>query len=175
MFPMRDFVIMAPVNTITDKPDWQRKVSDEAIVAKWRAEILKPNPPNLAPKPLPTELVAMTTGTNTHESNDVRADSNDSQRPALVTAQTVPPRMFDWVIAEIKYKAKCSKQFNYIEALDGVWQSDTLVGEGLRQALEKAVRSLKNVPEVGFSLDYPPTHHERKLAPPRFTDNWRWG
>ncbi|KAL8958816.1 MAG: hypothetical protein Q9183_005763, partial [Haloplaca sp. 2 TL-2023] len=143
MFPTRDFVIMELVNTITDKPDWQRKVFDEAIVVKWRAEILDPNPPNLAP----SEPEAKTTGTNTNGSNDVRSDASTGQRPAHIIAPAVSPRMFDWVIAEVKYKAKCFKQFNFIEALDGVWQSDTLVGQGLRQALEKAVKPLEEVPE----------------------------
>ncbi len=30
------------INVITDKPEWTRKVFDEKIVAKWRAEALGP-------------------------------------------------------------------------------------------------------------------------------------
>ncbi|KAL8671587.1 MAG: hypothetical protein Q9168_003911 [Polycauliona sp. 1 TL-2023] len=56
--------------------------------------------------------------------------------------------MFDWVIAEVRYKAEVFKQFNYIEALDGVWKSDTAIGDKLRRALEQAVRPLEDIPEI---------------------------
>lgn len=29
------------MNTITDKPEWDRKVLDETIVAKWKEEAMK--------------------------------------------------------------------------------------------------------------------------------------
>ena len=35
---VRERNMMQVVNAITDKPDWRRKVFDETIIAKWRAE-----------------------------------------------------------------------------------------------------------------------------------------
>lgn len=37
---VRERNMMQVINAITDKPDWRRKVFDEAIIAKWRAEAL---------------------------------------------------------------------------------------------------------------------------------------
>ncbi|KAL8658464.1 MAG: hypothetical protein Q9202_007558 [Teloschistes flavicans] len=55
--------------------------------------------------------------------------------------------MVDWAIAEVKYKAKLSTEIDCIEALDGIWKSDTIVKEELRRALMKAVQPLEDVPE----------------------------
>ena len=35
---LREKRMMAFINEITDKPDWERKVFDEGIVAKWKSE-----------------------------------------------------------------------------------------------------------------------------------------
>lgn len=56
--------------------------------------------------------------------------------------------MVDWAIAEVKYKPNLFNQFDCIEALDGIWKSDTIVPDELRAALEKAVQPLENIPEV---------------------------
>ncbi|KAL3461167.1 hypothetical protein BJX64DRAFT_289546 [Aspergillus heterothallicus] len=36
----REILMMRAMNAITDKPDWDKKVCDNAITAKWRAELL---------------------------------------------------------------------------------------------------------------------------------------
>ncbi|KAL0573725.1 hypothetical protein V5O48_008221, partial [Marasmius crinis-equi] len=38
--PVREQTMIAMINEITDKPEWDRKVNDETIVAKWRSEAL---------------------------------------------------------------------------------------------------------------------------------------
>jgi hypothetical protein len=38
--PVREFAMLSVMETLTDKPDWYRKVFDEEIVAKWRKEAL---------------------------------------------------------------------------------------------------------------------------------------
>ncbi|KAL8756240.1 MAG: hypothetical protein Q9199_003062 [Rusavskia elegans] len=151
VLPMRDYVIMELVNTITDKSDWQRKVLDEAIVAKWRAEILDSNPPEGTSRSTPsTVLAAKLTRIDAADgtSNMSGAELSGSQWSARHSTMDVSPRMFDWVIAEVKYKAEVFTQLNCIEALDGVWKSDTCVSEGLRKALEEAVRPLEDIPEA---------------------------
>ncbi|KAL8728685.1 MAG: hypothetical protein Q9166_005249 [cf. Caloplaca sp. 2 TL-2023] len=124
---------MELVNTITDKPDWQRKVFDDVIVAKWRAEALTPKSLRGTPKASPEAGSA--------------GEGGGSQSSTSRGEVEVSPRMLDWVIAEVKYKADIFKQFNCIEALDGVWKSDTIVDEKLRIALEDAVRPLEDVPD----------------------------
>ncbi|KAG9935969.1 hypothetical protein KCV05_g1814, partial [Aureobasidium melanogenum] len=37
---VRERNMMQVINAITDKPDWRRKVLDETIIAKWRAEAI---------------------------------------------------------------------------------------------------------------------------------------
>lgn len=163
---MRDYVIMELVNTITDKSDWQRKVLDEAIVAKWRAETLDSNPPEGTQGSTPAPvLAAKLTRTDTADgtSNMSGSDLSGSQWSARHSTMDVSPRMFDWVIAEVKYKAEVFTQLNCIEALDGVWKCDTCVSEGLRKALEKAVRPLEDIPEVGFHSSISRSHfHARE-------------
>ncbi|KAL8993369.1 MAG: hypothetical protein Q9169_006402 [Polycauliona sp. 2 TL-2023] len=118
VLPLRDYVIMELVNTITDKPEWHVKVFDDGIVKKWRVEVLDSDGLDDVPESAPAN-----------------------------TAMEVSARMFDWVIAEVRYKADIFKQYHYIEALDGVWKSDTAISDKLRKALEQAVRPLEDVPE----------------------------
>ena len=40
LLPMREVAMMLLMDRLTDKPNWNEKVFDEAIVAKWRAEAL---------------------------------------------------------------------------------------------------------------------------------------
>jgi hypothetical protein len=37
-YTLRELRMVNFINQVTDKPDWQRKVFDEAIIAKWRKE-----------------------------------------------------------------------------------------------------------------------------------------
>lgn len=40
---LREIGMMAVMNELTDKPDWERKVFDEEIAAKWKSEALEKN------------------------------------------------------------------------------------------------------------------------------------
>jgi hypothetical protein len=40
LLPVREVFMMAIMNSLTDKPNWERKVFDEDIVARWRREAL---------------------------------------------------------------------------------------------------------------------------------------
>ncbi|KAL8676384.1 MAG: hypothetical protein Q9224_007293 [Gallowayella concinna] len=79
---------------------------------------------------------------------DYRVEVGGRKSPACVVEEKILLRMVDWAIAEVKYKAKILKQIDCIEALDGVWKSDTIINEELRTALDVAVWSLEDVPEV---------------------------
>ena len=50
-------------------------------------------------------------------------------------------------IAELRYKAELFGRSNYVEALDGIFKSDTIIPEDLRHALLEAVVPLDDVPE----------------------------
>ncbi|KAJ5141692.1 hypothetical protein N7476_004450 [Penicillium atrosanguineum] len=39
LYTFREILMMRVMNTITDKPDWDRKVFDESITNKWRQEV----------------------------------------------------------------------------------------------------------------------------------------
>ncbi|KAL8834093.1 MAG: hypothetical protein Q9170_003929 [Blastenia crenularia] len=163
--PMREYMIMELVNTITDKPNWQEKVFDVAIVANWRAETLASKPSNGEPTTAlradePTDTNITNGGLNTPGS-----EFSDSQWSAYHAALDVSPRMFDWAVAEVRHKAKVFKQVSCVEALDGVWKSDTIIGEDVRKALERAVRPLEDVPAVSFDSNVPGHHDEQDWHP----------
>lgn len=156
VLPTREYTIIELVNTITDKPDWQRKVFDDAIVTRWRAEALAQNTLadtfKIKPETQSAEVVEGSIDTDRNVEDDRseagRSDSTSSLWPASHGRVDVSPRMVDWAIAEVKYKAGIFEHISCIEALDGVWKSDTFVDEKLRGALELAVRPLEDVPEV---------------------------
>ena len=73
----------------------------------------------------------------------------------------ISPKMVNWCIEELKYKTDVFRQFNCVEALDGVWKSDTIIPESLRLALLKATRPLEDVPEK--EKDWHPGSDEQVL------------
>ena len=58
----------------------------------------------------------------------------------------VSERMFEWSIEELRHKAVLFKERQLVEALDGVFKSDTIVPEDLRESLKQGVRPLEEVP-----------------------------
>ena len=174
LLPVREYTIMELVNVITDKPDWQRKVFDDEIVKKWRAEMLTPDEPRTEVGQAPTEAdhdiedtdddsgssaanVDDTEGSvgSASDSGSPARSANDSASSAWSADDGMPvdvsPRMVDWSIEETKYKAGVFEKSNCIEALDGVWKSDTAVAEDLKMALQAAVKPFEDVPDVSFS------------------------
>ena len=163
---------MEMVNTIMDKPDWERKVFDEAITAKWRKEFLAGS----AGPSSPSHPEASADNANDEENGgqqDVQQDDNASEgsAPSLTNNMSdgmseaafsvkfddtveISEKMVDWAINEAKYKAELSKKINCAEPLDGVWTSDTIVPEALKLELKDAVKPLENVQEVGITISF---------------------
>jgi hypothetical protein len=57
--------------------------------------------------------------------------------------------MVDWVIEELRFKAKIFQQKSAVSVYDGdVVKSDTIISEDIRQSLKAAVRSLEDVPDI---------------------------
>jgi hypothetical protein len=63
------------------------------------------------------------------------------------TGVDISSKMVDWCMAELRYKADVFRQTHCVETLDSVWKSDTLISEELRNALQRAVAPLMDVPE----------------------------
>ncbi|KAL8690651.1 MAG: hypothetical protein Q9218_003945 [Villophora microphyllina] len=145
--------------------DTRRKIyDDDAIVAKWRVEALATKLPKnnceAVAKYEPAEEPTNTDSIEHIASETVNSRDDDLERCVDYRAAEVSPRMFDWAIAEVKYKAQLFKQINYVEALDGVWKSDTIIDEKLRKALERAVHPLEDVSELRSAF-----HHYDQRVP----------
>ncbi|KAJ5988379.1 hypothetical protein N7481_003589 [Penicillium waksmanii] len=96
---------MRVMNSITDKPEWDRKVFDLNITSKWRDEITE-------------------------------------------SGEDITPRMIDWVIKELQWKAGIFDETGYVQVFDtGVVKSDAVISQELRQALKDASVPLSNIPE----------------------------
>jgi len=54
------------------------------------------------------------------------------------------PKMFEYVIDELKYYLTLSKNGVEISPVDGVWQSDTLIPKDLKDRLEEGVRMIED-------------------------------
>ncbi|KAJ2920869.1 hypothetical protein H1R20_g16227, partial [Candolleomyces eurysporus] len=98
------------INRITDKQEWHKKVFDDNIVTKWRAEV--------------------TSG---------REDFTE--------------KMFEYCIQELRYRAERfepnSSKRGAIAVFNGkVVKSDHAVPEGVKLALQSAIKPLESVPEA---------------------------
>ncbi|CAG8379067.1 unnamed protein product [Penicillium salamii] len=61
--------------------------------------------------------------------------------------EDVTPRMMDWIIKELQWKAENLESTGYIQVFDvGVIKSDIAIPEEVREALKQAVQPLENVP-----------------------------
>ncbi|KAL8672802.1 MAG: hypothetical protein Q9168_002766 [Polycauliona sp. 1 TL-2023] len=143
--PVREYTIMSLVNSITDKPDWHRKIFDDSIVKKWKAEALTQSSMKDI---LKAQADAYVPPPSSHPT-DHSEESSPTGSPWSVPGgkPEVSQKMVDWAIAEVKHKAGLFPDIDCVEALDGVWKSDTIVGEELRVALNDAVKPLEDVPE----------------------------
>ncbi|KAJ2928107.1 hypothetical protein H1R20_g9003, partial [Candolleomyces eurysporus] len=98
------------INRITDKQEWHKKVFDDNIVAKWRAEV-----------------------------KSGREDFTE--------------KMFEYCIQELRYRAErfepnSSKRGAIVVFNGKVVKSDHAVPEGVKLALQSAIKPLESVPEA---------------------------
>jgi hypothetical protein len=100
IFTIRELLIMRLIETITNKPDWDRMAFEPGPIARWRREMLQ--------------------GT-----------------------EDVTPKMIDWIINEVQWKAQKYKKTGIIKSFDpGVVKSDIAIPDDLRRALQDAVQRL---------------------------------
>jgi hypothetical protein len=124
MTTLREFTMLHIMNSITDKPGWEKKVClqsrvpfakltnfiqvfDDSIAEKWKSEALS------------------------------------------MPGRDVTQKMVDWVIEELRYKANIFKDTLAVSVLNGdVVKSDTVISEVTKKSLQAAVKVLEDVPEI---------------------------
>ncbi len=109
--------------------------------------------PFAAPRTL-RELEMMRCSSHIREKEGWFNKRNDAEIVARWTREAVAQGLTEaqvgYVLAELAHYAALRDPRTGIEvsAVDGVWQSDTLVDDGLRSRLREAVRALEEVPEA---------------------------
>jgi hypothetical protein len=67
------------------------------------------------------------------------------------SGQDVTPKMMDWIIKELQWKASIYKDTGYVRVFDvGVIKSDTAVSKEIQQSLKEAVKPLEDIPEKDY-------------------------
>ena len=76
--------------------------------------------------------------------------ANKWKAEALATSgRDVSQKMVDWVVEELRFKAKIFQQKSAVSVFDGdVVKSDTVISGDIRQSLKAAVRILEDVPDI---------------------------
>ncbi|KAI0467944.1 hypothetical protein F4859DRAFT_492174 [Xylaria cf. heliscus] len=121
---VREVAMMHIMNLLTDKTDWHKKVFNNEIVAKWRAEALA----------YPDEMFWT-----------LAATSPMADRGPLKGVMT--DKTFDYCIQELQGKARYYADTGIIPTLDAtatIAKSDSLIPPTLKNALRKAFERLKN-------------------------------
>ena len=103
-----------------EKENWQTKINDPTIVKKWVDEAKN--------QPKPNENKG-----NFYTRQNLYADLTDEA--------------IQFVIEEAKWFATLKDGVIEPSAADGVWQSDALIDDELRDALIKGVKKLEDVPD----------------------------
>ena len=97
---VRERSMIALMATIKDKPDWTRKVFDETIVSKWRAEALQFGKDNVVQSQPNEGGGEEEDATDQRNGESIEFDGSNRQK-------TVSERMFDYVSA-ISVYLQCS-------------------------------------------------------------------
>ncbi|KAF2649455.1 hypothetical protein K491DRAFT_698080 [Lophiostoma macrostomum CBS 122681] len=141
LLPIRELAMMSIMDKLTDKEDWQKKVFDEAIVAKWRKEALE----------IPDqEFVKLATSdkyqywdvngyVTTREDNVYNSDPRGLE--GVMDADT-----FNVCVQELQAKAKHFEMTGLIPTLDAcasVAKSDSLVAPELQASLRAAFSKVR--------------------------------
>jgi hypothetical protein len=63
------------------------------------------------------------------------------------SGQDVTPKMMDWIIRELQWRANILERTGFVEVFGGVVKSNTAIPKELQVALSKAVFPFENVPE----------------------------
>ncbi|KAL5381627.1 hypothetical protein DPSP01_007075 [Paraphaeosphaeria sporulosa] len=159
LLPVRELAMMHIMDRLTDKIDWDKKVWDETIVEKWRAEV-KAIPDiewwNIA-----------TTGKDIGEDQNMYDEDEDDHPYIWARCQldgVVNDSTFDCIIKELRSKAKYFKETGIVVTLDAtasVAKSDILIPSALHQELREAFGKL--IIDQSDSPDWHPKSNDMVL------------
>ena len=159
--------MIALMATLKDKPDWERKVFDEEIVKKWRAEALQFGKTMTAQES--NETAEPVTENEDDAENEKESGNGESMEfDGSDRQKQVSERMFDYVstivikhvysilisvqcLAELIEVAELMRERGTTAAIDAnaiVCMSDSAVTAEVKEKLKAAVASLENVPEA---------------------------
>ncbi|KAF7898749.1 hypothetical protein EAF00_005195 [Botryotinia globosa] len=145
---VRELAMMSIMDRLTDKKDWHKKVFNEEIVSKWRAEALA----------IPDEqfwMLAIRDKRQTRNYHGIIHSNHDRLERKLENIMNTST--FDCCIEELRSKAKYFEKTSVIPTLDAsasVAKSDHLVSAELHRSLRDAFDTLKR--DQSLSLDWHP-------------------
>ncbi|KAG9663042.1 hypothetical protein KCU64_g1575, partial [Aureobasidium melanogenum] len=110
---VRERNMMQVFNAITDKPDWRRKVLDETIIAKWRAEAITEEGQGFTEKMFDYCVAELQEKAGQHKENDLTAvldsecavvksdsiiskDLKEELKVAVASLEDIPASAKDW-------------------------------------------------------------------------------
>ncbi|KAI0453530.1 hypothetical protein F5B21DRAFT_479023 [Xylaria acuta] len=140
---VREVAMMHVMDRLTDKVDWHKKVFDDKIIARWRAEALA----------YPDEVLWMLA-------------ANTSQQPSgrLPITEIMTVKTFDYCIRELQGKAQYFADTGIVPTLDAtavIAKSDGFIPPTVNNALRKAFERLKK--DQAGSPDWHPGTDEKVL------------
>ncbi|KAF4965613.1 hypothetical protein FSARC_6600 [Fusarium sarcochroum] len=126
VLPVKEVAMMILMDTLTDKPDWHKKVFDETIVQKWRDEARQQPEDSLYGR--------------------ILQNKND-ERLSQPRSRIITEKAFDYCINELRGKAKYFVNSGLIPTLDGprntIVKSDSYIEVSLHQELSKSFDILR--------------------------------
>ncbi|KAI1880576.1 hypothetical protein JX265_000816 [Neoarthrinium moseri] len=140
LLPVREVAMMVIMDRLTDKPEWNKKVFDEHILAKWRKEALD----------FPDDaLWKQASGGKSFDPSEAQGEyleelSAVSQIRPL--KNIITDEIFDYCVKELQNKARYFAESGIVPTLEAeasVAKSDTLVDPELRSTLRRAFDELK--------------------------------
>ncbi|KAF5680034.1 hypothetical protein FHETE_577 [Fusarium heterosporum] len=141
VMPIKEVAMMILMDTLTDKPDWHRKVFDDTIVQKWRDEARQQSEDGLYARILQDKL------------------ENGPPKPR---SRIISDAAFDYCIEELRGKAAYFVKSGLIPTLDGpqdtVIKSDSFIDETLHRDLNKACSDLRQ--EQQDDIDWHPRSND---------------
>ncbi|KAK7963383.1 hypothetical protein PG988_010357 [Apiospora saccharicola] len=150
LIQVREVFMMAVMDRLSDKPDWDRKVFDEEIVAKWRAEALQ------MPEEGIYRMVIEHVGPKLH--------GEESKIALPERARYLSGEAFDYCIKELRSKARHFQKTGLIPTLDAVGnsvaKSDVLVGPELKTELAAAFDRLRADQAEAADVDWQPRSND---------------
>ncbi|KAH6909370.1 hypothetical protein BKA70DRAFT_1188541 [Coprinopsis sp. MPI-PUGE-AT-0042] len=172
LLTLREISMLRFMNAITDKEGWHIKVFDDEIATKWKNEAIAAARAELRDqRENPRRRGHQLDSEEGDSEDDSSEEEEDPARFAQWPIHFVPrddsmmtPAMSDYCIAELRHRAK---EFQHsptgaIVVYNGdVVKSDVSVSLETKQALQRAVEPLENVPDI--YKDWHPGSNERVL------------